>query len=90
MIKIFLYTYLILTASFVYAEEETSCEKKWNDHYDNIPNSELDPNDSLVKFMLIEDCQNDYKSMVERAKEMKDWEVYAGFSVKNTKKKTIN
>ena len=62
---------LMLGGSFVQAVEETSCEKKWNDHYDNFPDSERDPNDSLIKFLLIEDCENDYKLMIERANEMR-------------------
>ena len=62
---------LMLGGSFLQAAEETSCEKKWNDHYDNLPDSERDPNDSLIKFILIEDCHNDYKLMIERQKEMK-------------------
>ena len=82
MIKAILLIYSIFTASFVYAEEETSCEKKWNDYYDNKPESEQTPNDSLVtdslvKFMLIEDCHNNYESMVERTKEMRDWAIDA-------------
>ena len=62
---------LILNSSFLQAEEETSCEKTWNDYYDNKPDSERDLNDSLIKFILIEDCHNDYKLMIERQKEMK-------------------
>ena len=62
---------LMLDGSFLQAAEETFCEKKWNDHYDNLPDSERDPNDSLIKFILIEDCHNDYKLMIERQKEMK-------------------
>ena len=63
---------LMLGGSFVQAAEETSCEKKWNDYYDNKPDSERDLNDSLIKFMLIVDCHNDYKLMIERQKEMKN------------------
>ena len=61
----------MLGSFFLQAAEETSCEKKWNDHYDNLPDSERDPNDSLIKFLLIEDCENDYKLMIERANEMR-------------------
>ena len=77
MKKAILLIYLIFTASFIYAEEETPCEKKWNDHYDNKPESEQTPDDSVVKFMLIEDCHNDYKLMVERAREMREWAIDA-------------
>ena len=62
---------LMLGGSFLQATEETSCEKTWNDYYDNLPDSERDLNDSLIKFILIEDCHNDYKLMIERQKEMK-------------------
>ena len=72
MKKAIILIYLIFIASFVYAYEETPCEKKWNDHYDNLPDSERTPTDSVVKFMLIEDCHNDYKLLVERTKEMKE------------------
>ena len=63
---------LILSVSFLQAAEETSCEKTWNDYYDNKPDSERDLNDPLIKFMLIEDCHNDYKLMIEPQKEMKN------------------
>ena len=62
---------LMLGGSFVQAAEETSCEKQWNDHYENLPDSEHDPNDSLIKFLLIEDCENDYKLMIERSRELR-------------------
>jgi len=62
---------LMLGGSFVQAAEETSCEKQWNDHYENLPDSERDPNDSLIKFLLIEDCENDYKLMIERSRELR-------------------
>ena len=63
---------LMLGGSFLQASEETSCEKSWNDYYDNKPDSERDLNDSLIKFMLIEDCHNDYKLMIEHQNEMKN------------------
>ena len=62
----------MLSGSFVQASEETSCEKTWNDYYDNKPDSERDLNDSLIKFMLIEDCHNNYKLMIEHQNEMKN------------------
>ena len=62
---------LMLGGSFVQAVEETFCEKTWNDYYDNLPDSERDPNDSLIKFLLIEDCENDYKLMIERSRELR-------------------
>ena len=43
----------------------------WNDYYDNKPDSERDLNDSLIKFLLIEDCENDYKLMIERSRELR-------------------
>ena len=63
---------LMLGVSFLQASEETSCEKSWNDYYDNKPDSERDLNDSLIKFMLIEDCHNNYKLMIEHQNEMKN------------------
>ena len=63
---------LMLGGSFLQASEETSCEKSWNDYYDNKPDSERDLNDSLIKFMLIEDCHNDYKLMIEHQNEIKN------------------
>jgi TPR repeat protein len=61
---------LMLGGSFLQATEKTSCEKQWNDHYDNLPDSERDPNDSLIKLLLVEDCENDYKLMIERSREL--------------------
>jgi len=72
MIKTLLLMGLMLGVSFLQASEETSCEKSWNDYYDNKPDSERDLNDSLIKFMLIEDCHNDYKLMIERQNEIKN------------------
>ena len=72
MIKTLLLMGLMLGGSFLQASEETSCEKTWNDYYDNKPDSERDLNDSLIKFILIEDCHNDYKLMIERQKEIKN------------------
>ena len=82
MVKAILLIYSIFTVSFVYAEEETACEKKWNDHYDNKTDSEPASDDSiiddsLVKFMLIQDCENDYESMVKRVREMREYAVDA-------------
>ena len=72
MIKTLLLIGLMLSGSFLQAAEETSCEKTWNDYYDNKPDSERDLNDSLIKFMLIEDCHNNYKLMIEHQNEMKN------------------
>ena len=82
MIKAILLIYSIFTVSFVYAEEETACEKKWNNHYENKTDSEPISDDSiiddsLVKFMLIQDCENDYESMVKRVREMREYAVDA-------------
>ena len=70
MTKAALLICLIFTASFINAEEETSCAKQWNEYYENLPESERTPNDSLVRAVMIDDCNNDYKLAIERQKEM--------------------
>ena len=70
--KNILYTIILsfLFSSVCLAEEEMSCEKTWSDYYDNLPESEQNPSDSLFKSVMIDDCHNDYKLMIERQKEM--------------------
>jgi len=77
--KNILYTIIFsfLFSFSVFSEEEMSCEKTWNDYYDNLPESEQAPSDSLFKSVMIDDCHNDYKLMIERTKEMRDTEMDA-------------
>ena len=70
MKKVILLAYLVFTVPSINAEEETLCEKQWNEYYENLPESERTSNDSLVRAVMIDDCNNDYKLAKERQKEM--------------------
>ena len=70
MTKVILLAYFVFTVPSINAEEETLCEKQWNEYYENLPESERTSNDSLVRAVMIDDCNNDYKLAIERQKEM--------------------
>ena len=75
--------YLMTALMIVYAEEETGCEKAWNDYYDNLPENERDPTDSVVKYVLIEDCSNGFELTAARMHESRITYITA---IKNFKK----